>query len=254
MYNPFMESMYIIRKNMGETPLEALERTRIEHEIPVDVPMTYAGRLDPLVEGLLIILTGDECKEKDKYNKFTKTYEFEILTGASTDSYDLLGLVTNISFGGNIEIGDIKKYLEDHKKTFIQNYPPYSSKTFEGKQLHAHAREGNTPTVEHEVALFDYEFLGEREILNEDLLKTIEERIGLVHGDFRQEEIIEKWKETLGGAKALPSHRITSWRVHVSGGFYIRQLVHDIGEHFSVPTVTFHIKRTKIGEFDKTTV
>lgn len=233
---------------MGETPLQALGRVRKEKGISHDIPMTYAGRLDPLVEGLMVVLVGEACKTKDEYTKLAKTYEFEILSGVSTDTYDLLGLVTKTDFQKKIEIDQIKKYLEENKKTIIQKYPPYSSKTFEGKQLHTHAREGNTPTIEHEVSLFEYEFLGERSIAKEELLQTILERIDLVQGDFRQQEIKEKWQEVfypIGKTYAV----VTKWRVDVSGGFYIRQLVHDIGEHFGVPTVTFHIKRTKIGNF-----
>jgi tRNA pseudouridine(55) synthase len=247
-YNRFMENMVIICKNLGETPLSALERTRTEKGIPDDVPMTYAGRLDPLAEGQMIILVGEECKNKEAYTGLSKSYEFEILAGVSTDSYDLLGLVTEVSFSKNfLDIEKVKEYLEDNKKTFIQNYPPYSSKTFLGKQLHTHAREGNTPHVEHEVTLHNFEFLGEREINSEELLKAIEERINLVHGDFRQEEIKKKWSEILEPEKAGSFH-VTRWRVDVSSGFYIRQLVHDIGATLGIPTATFHIKRTKIGD------
>ncbi len=240
-----MEGKFLWYKNLGETPLEALERARREKGIPDTVPMTYAGRLDPLVEGLLLILVGEACKTKDQYNKLDKTYEFKILSGISTDSYDLLGLITDTDFGTKLEIGSVKKYLEENKKTITQNYPPYSSKTFEGKQLHAHAREGNFPTMNHKVTLYDYEFLGERSISKDELLKTIIERIDLVSGDFRQEEIKEKWKEVLESTQA--NFQITSWRAQVSSGFYIRQLVKDIGEHFKIQTVTFYIKRTAIG-------
>ncbi len=247
-YNPEVEKQYTIYKNIGETPLEALERTRKERNIHKDTPMTYAGRLDPLVEGLLIILVGEECKNKDAYTGLSKTYEFEILTGMSTDTYDLLGIVTEDIFDlrYSVDVEGIQKYLEENKKSFIQKYPPYSSKTFEGKQLHAHAREGNMPILEHEVSLYDYEFLGERKIQGEVLLATILERVDLVHGDFRQEEIKQKWRQVLGD-KNTQEFQITKWRVDVSAGFYIRQLVQDIGIHFKIPTVTFHIKRTKIG-------
>jgi tRNA U55 pseudouridine synthase TruB len=67
----------VIHKHIGETPLEALERFRrmqIEKETDLDskrnwqiVPMTYAGRLDPMAEGELLILIGDECRNKEKY-------------------------------------------------------------------------------------------------------------------------------------------------------------------------------------------
>lgn len=255
-----MEKQYVIHKNLGETPLEALERMRKEQNIPKDIPMTYAGRLDPLAEGLLIILVGEECKNKDQYSGLSKTYEFEILTGISTDTYDLLGLVVEVKFdlrlpathaqawqaGYSVDVEKIQKYLEENKKTFTQKYPPYSSKTINGKQLHTHAREGNTPTMEHEITLHEFEFLGERKVQGEKLLGTILERVDLVHGDFRQEEIKQKWKQVLEH-KGMDEFQITKWRVHVSAGFYIRQLVQDIGIHFNIPTVTFHIERTKIG-------
>ena len=87
-----IKEKYIIWKNLGETPLEALTRLREEVSIPSDVPMTYAGRLDPAAEGFLIVLTGEECKKKETYSSLTKTYMAEILVDVSTDSYDLLGI------------------------------------------------------------------------------------------------------------------------------------------------------------------
>ena len=61
------EKLIIAYKNMGETPLECLERMRKEHRISDDIPMTYAGRLDPMAEGLMVVLVGEECKNKEKY-------------------------------------------------------------------------------------------------------------------------------------------------------------------------------------------
>lgn len=243
-----MDNRYIYYKRIGETPLQAINRLRKEEEISETIPMTYAGRLDPLVEGLLIVLVGDECKNKDMYTKFAKTYEFEILTGFSTDSYDLLGLVTGTHSGVRLVVDDIDTYLFDHKKTFTQMYPPYSSKTFDGKQLHQHAREGNNPKIKHDVTLHDFVFLGEQTVKGNELLEIIIERITLVDGDFRQKEIVEKWKDIIS-SQVENQFQITKWRIDVSSGFYVRQLVQDIGNHFHIPTVTFYIKRTKIGEY-----
>jgi len=55
--------------------------------------MTYAGRLDPLAEGLLLVLTGEECKNKEKYLGLDKEYEVDVLFGFATDTYDILGKV-----------------------------------------------------------------------------------------------------------------------------------------------------------------
>ena len=240
--------MILTYKNTGETPLQALERVRMENGIALETPMTYAGRLDPLVEGLLVILVGEECKTKDDYTNLDKVYEFEILSGFSTDTYDLLGLVTAHAFGAQIDIELVKKYLEENKKVVTQKYPPYSSKTVDGKQLHQHAREGSHPEVMHEVELKAWEFLGERTLTGTEVLKSIKGRISLVSGDFRQEEILKTWRDVFVAAPDQ-TFQITKWKVTVSSGFYIRQLVEDIGTHCGVPTVTFHIKRTQIGNW-----
>ena len=123
----------IIHKNLGETPLEALERFRLEQIKKSDnnlisnstkldsvtdnsinwkkIPMTYAGRLDPVAEGELLILIGEECKNKEKYLGLDKEYEVEILLGLTTDTYDILGLVTNISQYRSTKSIDFSKYI-----------------------------------------------------------------------------------------------------------------------------------------------
>ena len=70
-----------IYKKIGQTPLMALENLRFENPEWVDLPMTYAGRLDPTAEGLLLVLVGEDCKEKDKYLGLSKEYELSILFG-----------------------------------------------------------------------------------------------------------------------------------------------------------------------------
>ena len=90
----------ISEKMIGETPLECLERTRLEKGIAALVPMTYAGRLDPLASGKLLILVGDECKEKEKYLGLDKEYEIEVLFGVMTDTGDALGLIKKVDETG----------------------------------------------------------------------------------------------------------------------------------------------------------
>ena len=44
-----------------------------------------------MANGLMILLINNECKQQDKYLKLNKTYEFDILFGFKTDTYDVLG-------------------------------------------------------------------------------------------------------------------------------------------------------------------
>ena len=54
-----MSSVLTIYKNKGETPLQALSRLRKEKPELEKETLSYAGRLDPLAEGLMLVLIGD---------------------------------------------------------------------------------------------------------------------------------------------------------------------------------------------------
>lgn len=212
--------------------------------------MTYAGRLDPMAEGLLLVLSGDSVFDKDKYLDLPKTYEFEILWGFETDTLDILGVVNDFQ-DKIVSEEEIKEYLERSKGKFEQIYPVYSSRPVNGKSLFQWAREGRLSEIDipkHEVELNEAEYLSRRTISKQDLLKDTEHKVGLVGGDFRQKETLERWHEVLKESKS-EDFVIDKIKVIVSSGFYVRQFVHDIAESFGTKAVTFHIKRTKIGEY-----
>lgn len=223
-----MEKILKIYKNLGETPLECLERFRAENTEYKNLPMTYAGRLDPMAEGLLIILVGEECKKKDEYLGLDKEYVFEVLFGVETDTYDILGIPKVCepkSF-------DVNNFLGRH----TQEYPAYSSRTFQM------ARDGidfEPPTKEIEIYKIDEE--GWREISTEEILLEISRRIDLVRGDFRQEEIKNVWRELLDGSKE--NFVIRKFKINCSSGTYVRSICNEIGG------IAWSILRTKVGEF-----
>lgn len=234
--------MFLVNKQVGETPLEAMEQFRREN-----IPMTYAGRLDPMAEGLLIVLAGDECKEKEKYTALDKVYETEIVLGYATDTYDVLGLVRGE--GRNVDGPINDDFLAKFVGTFKQEYPPYSSKPVAGKPLFQYAREGTLDTIEipvNQVTIFSIEKLGEREVTVRELLVDICERISKVKGDFRQKEILTKWGEALAGENKC---KIIKIRVHCSSGTYIRSLAERMGKELGCGAFTLSIKRTRVGEF-----
>lgn len=212
-----------IRKEIGETPLEALERLRASRPELTSVPMTYAGRLDPMAEGELIILIGDECKDKEKYLGLDKEYEIEIILGIKTDTFDALGLA-ELGKHSSTDI-DLNAYIGKFK----QEYPPYSSKTVNGKQLHelARANELSEEIPTKEVEIYSIENLGERTIASNDLKNEILRKISLVKGDFRQEEIKKRWNEVLGNDS--DSFKCLEIRVKCSSGTYMRSLAEKMG-------------------------
>ncbi len=238
--------MYTAYKVLGETPLDCLKRVREKEAISAGVPMTYAGRLDPMAEGLMIILSGEECKQKDVYLGLPKTYEFEVLVGFETDTYDLLGLVKS-AHNEKVSLDRFTEALNTFIGEYEQAYPAYSSKPVDGKPLFQHAREGNkveTPT--HLVTIETLTRTDVRNITASALEKDVTEKIGKVRGDFRQTDILKEWRSVLE-SHPQKEFQIFSCIVSCQSGTYVRQLVHDIGIKLSISCVTFSIKRTKIG-------
>lgn len=91
------EKIIVLWKEEGETPLGCIERARREGRIAEDEKATYAGRLDPMAEGVLLVLVGDGVYEKDEYLKLSKEYEVDVLIGVSSDTGDILGIVEEIN-------------------------------------------------------------------------------------------------------------------------------------------------------------
>ncbi len=244
------QSLFILNKEIGETPLECMERFRVIQGLDPLIPMTYAGRLDPMAEGVLLVLVGEECKNKGKYLGLDKEYEVEILSGFESDTYDILGKVKSQKekVKSIIQNSEIERELEKFKGKFVQEYPAYSSKTVDGVQLHELANKGELPETmpTKEVEIFDIEMLEEREISSEILLKEINERIGRVKGVFRQSEILDLWQQNLQG---LDPYRIVKIKVSCSSGTYMRSLAHNLGKNLGVPALAYSIKRTKVGKY-----
>ena len=245
-----MESKIVIYKNLGETPLEALERFRATRPDLKDVPMTYAGRLDPLAEGELIILIGDECKRKEIYLGFDKEYEVEILFGISTDTHDALGLVTKVSDPDVSAIHVLENMtFSKYVGRFVQDYPAYSSKTVGGVQLHERARKNEVPDEMPTKEVEIYSIIPGQDSFSTISSKNLKERImhniNLVKGDFRQDNIKEKWEEVFLAHEKRVWSRIT---IHVlcSSGTYMRSLAEKIGKDMQIGAFALSIKRTKI--------
>lgn len=238
----------VLYKNLGETPLQCLERFRLEHTEYKDEILSYAGRLDPMAEGLLLVIVGDANKAKEKYLTLDKEYEFQILWGIETDTYDILGKVVDTSLSPPSDL-EIQEAMKQFVGEFYQEYPPYSSKTVNGKPLYEWAREGRLHEIEipkKRVNIKSLKFITTRNIFSYEVQGDVLKRIKLVNGDFRQEEIKDTWIHETNNRKDF---FVTSAVAFVSSGTYIRSLCHALGKKLGVHAIAYHIKRTRIGDY-----
>lgn len=212
------------------------------------VVSSHTGTLDPMAEGVVIILLGDEHVNKYDYAKWKKTYEFEILFGISTVSYDGMGFITK-----DHKVDVNKSALESipalFKGDYTQKVPPYSAVKYKGKKLFEHAKLNSLPLElpEKKGKIFELSFLGYREIRTSELVENIISRIKKVKGDFCQQELITQWQDFITRLDKNRTSGLAKFSVTMSKGMYVRSLSQDICRKLLVNGLTFSIKRVKNG-------
>ncbi|MFT5036839.1 MAG: tRNA pseudouridine(55) synthase, partial [Candidatus Azotimanducaceae bacterium] len=226
------------------------------------VPLAYAGRLDPMASGKLLVLIGEECKNQKAYHRLDKEYEFEVLLGAQSDTGDVLGLIQTCpqQEQSQHKIQSVaKKLIGDIKLP----YPHYSSKTVQGKPLHVWTLEGRLDEIEiptKQSTIYKLDLLEIKEISSTKVYEHVTQKIETIPkvtevskalgNDFRRPQVRESWKAFLDSS-ANETYQIAKFRCVASSGTYMRTLASIIGEELGTCGLAYSIHRTKIGVYQK---
>lgn len=259
-----MKKWVVRHKNVGETPLEVVEKFRREEGLAPDVPLAYAGRLDPMADGKLLIVIGEECKHQEKYHGLDKSYQFQILFGFRSDTGDVLGLAEydNHYKEKQSELMPyiVQKTLKEFVGTIEFPYPKFSSRPVQGKPLHVWTLEGrlneiDIPTKTSTVYSLRLTNLEQKtkEQLREEIFQKINS-IPLVTdprkalgADFRREPIRAQWSELLDKS-STDSFHIATLYCEASSGTYMRTLAEEVAKRLGTYGLAYSITRTKIGK------
>lgn len=243
-----MKNTLYVYKPLGDTPLEVIDKLKKKCPQYARQRIGYAGRLDPMAEGVLLLLVGEENTKRKKYEKLNKTYRFEILWGIESDTYDILGVAKKHGKRAVSEI-QIKKLIVSLVGTYTQKYPPYSSARVNGKPLFWWARKNRLNEIslpEKQIQIFSVRLLTHRSVKANKLLCDINNKITLVKGDFRQKEILSTWASVLG---TKDKYMISELTVKCSSGTYVRALCHNMGKAINRAALAYSITRTCIGNY-----
>lgn len=256
--------MIILIKKIGETPLELLEEYKSslqENELYEITPkknkkkikFAYAGRLDPMARGKMIILRGLECKKQHLYCNLDKEYEFEVLFNFKTDTYDIMGLLLNNT---DFDYNNINRYIEcDLKKNvkkIKQEYPPYSSFSINGNPLWQLSKQNIKPDIpKKDVEIYKLDYIGNSNYSHNELYEEIIKKIKSLHKknfeNFRVPKILNKWKNYFEN-NYNEEYIIYKFKAKVSSGTYIRSLIYRMGEDLGIGAIAFDINRTNFYE------
>ncbi len=258
-----MKKYILLNKKVGETPLISLEIFKTNNPSVADKKLAYAGRLDPMASGKLLVLIGDECKKQDKYLKLDKEYVFEVLLGFKSDTGDVLGLSSTdykTKMFTDKELQEVASKLEGEQSF---PFPKYSSKTVHGKPLHVWSVEGRIDEIEipyktstiHSLHLNKSYTLHKAEVKEKifekiNSIPKVTEESKALGRDFRREEIRERWNKLFEDTKET-EFQIVQFTCIASSGTYMRTLSGEIGKLLGTKGLAYSIHRTKIGRYKK---
>lgn len=239
-------------KPQGWTPLAAIHALKKQHPKYQKATISYAGRLDPMAEGVLLLLVNDANKNRHLYERFAKTYEAEMVLGITTDSLDALGIITHDD-ARQVYKETIVEMLAQFVGVQNQAYPIYSSRTVRGKPLYWWARNNRIAeiTIPHKtIEVSTLQFLKQDAISVASLHSLVHKKIKQVTGNFRQQEILSAWDHF---AETHIKQTVTRVKIRLScsSGTYVRQLISDIGESLGCGGFALSITRTRVEVYTK---
>ena len=124
------------------------------------IKVGHAGTLDPLATGLVILCTGKQTRNIQKFQDAEKEYIAEIKLGETTPSFDLETNVDQTFPVEHITRNAVLTVLESFKGLQEQIPPLFSAKNLGGKRAYEFARKGeNIDLKPNSIELYDLELL-----------------------------------------------------------------------------------------------
>jgi tRNA pseudouridine55 synthase len=188
--------------------------------------MGHGGTVDPLASGVLIVGIGRGTKSLSQYLGCTKTYETVVLFGASTDTYDRTGVVTERADCRHVTRELVEEKLEGFRGTIQQMPPVYSALKINGMRAVEYVRQGQSLPRELESREMD-----------------VEECTILDYYAPEQHAFAMPGEDQPANAPAVKV------RLTVSSGFYVRSFAHDLGLACNTRSHMATLLRTRQADF-----
>lgn len=202
-----MDGVLIINKPAGFTSHDVVALVRRRFGLR---RVGHTGTLDPMAEGVLVLLVGRATRLAEFLTGHTKRYTAGLVLGLTTDTQDLQGRILNDTSCAEVTLDRLAAVLQEFRGEILQTPPMYSAVKVDGQRLNRLAREG----------------------------RTVERRQRRVHVYSLE---VESWH--------AGEHARATLKMEVSSGFYVRTLCADIGDRLGTGGAMEWLVRTGSGPF-----
>jgi tRNA pseudouridine55 synthase len=155
------DSVLLIDKPDGITSFGVVARVRrrLSEQLGKKAKVGHTGTLDPFATGLMIIVTGKECRNAMQYSKLDKEYEATIRLGVTSSTGDPEGELTVVS-GLQPSREAIEAALDQFIGEITQRPPMFSAIKINGRRAYDLARKGEVVEIpERQVTIYSLELL-----------------------------------------------------------------------------------------------
>lgn len=216
-----MDEVILIDKPDGMTSFGVVARLRrvLSKRVGKKVKVGHTGTLDPFATGLMIIVTGKECRSAMTYTKLDKVYEATFVLGQTSTTGDPEGEISTYIPAETSEppqerlpsqptSAQVQEVLTQFTGEIKQRPPIFSAIKINGQRAYKLARDGKEVEIpERQITIYSLE---------------------LVNYNYPELQI----------------------RTHVSSGTYIRSLAVDIGAALGTGAYCSELRRTHIADWD----
>ena len=151
-----MNKIIIIHKEKGMTSRDVVNVVSKKLKIK---KIGHTGTLDPMAEGVLVLLTGKYTKLNDLLVSTKKEYIATVKMGVLTDTLDMDGKIVKEDHRVATK-EQLVQLFQNFPKTYLQEVPFYSAVKVKGKRLYEYARRGDLVLLpKRQVILYDLELL-----------------------------------------------------------------------------------------------
>lgn len=148
-----MDGILLVNKDRGLSSQAVL--TKLKHVLG-EAKVGHCGTLDPMAEGVLVVLLGSATKLSSYLLEKDKEYEARALLGVETNTYDIEGEVVNKKEVSGIKESQIDEVLSSFIGPQMQTPPIYSAIKVSGRKLYDYALKGDSvEIVPRSITIFD---------------------------------------------------------------------------------------------------
>jgi tRNA pseudouridine55 synthase len=139
-----LDGILVLDKPRGPSSAKCVEAVKFQLG---QKKIGHAGTLDPMAQGVLVVLLGQATKLSGFLLAGDKVYRGRFELGRATDTYDDLGEVTYRHDGPLPDAAEVEAAVAAWNEVVSQEVPPYSAAKHQGAPLYKLARAGKPAPV-----------------------------------------------------------------------------------------------------------